>query len=80
MRHELNIINRSIKHIRTFLDDHLIEQDSRRLKKWVSSYDDSNYMELDIYAVEPEDSGLYQCRRDKTILKNVLLHVMGNKG
>lgn len=37
-------------------------------------------MELDLYAVEPEDSGLYQCRRDKTILKNVFLQVVGNSG
>ena len=60
------------------LDGKLIEQDSRRLKKWVSSYDDSNYMELDIYAVDPEDSGVYECRRDKSILKNVVLQVLNN--
>ena len=61
-------------------DDKLIEQDSRRLKKWVSSYDDSNYMELDVYAVDPEDSGVYQCRRDKIVLKNVVLQVLNNNG
>ena len=59
-------------------DGKVIEQDSRRLKKWVSSYDDSNFMELDIYAVNPEDSGIYECRRDKTILKNVMLRVLNN--
>ncbi len=59
-------------------DGKVIEQDSRRLKKWVSSYDDSNFMELDIYAVNPDDSGIYECRRDKTILKNVMLRVLNN--
>lgn len=66
--------------IHWFKDDKLIEQDSRRLKKWVSSYDDSNYMELDVYAVDPVDSGVYQCRRDKTVLKNVILQVLNNNG
>ena len=35
-------------------------------------------MELDIYAVNPDDSGIYECRRDKTILKNVMLRVLNN--
>ena len=35
-------------------------------------------MELDIYAVDPEDSGVYECRRDKTILKNVILRVLND--
>jgi len=60
------------------IDGKLIEQDSRRLKKWVSSYDNSNYMELELYAVDPDDSGVYQCKRDKTVLKNVVLQVMDN--
>lgn len=47
----------------------------RRLKKWVSSYDNSDYMELELYAVEPNDSGVYQCKKDKTILKNVFLQI-----
>ena len=59
-------------------DGKLIEQDSRRLKKWVSSYDNSNYMELELYAVDPDDSGLYECKRDTTILKNVVLAVVEN--
>lgn len=58
-----------------FKDGVVIEQDSRRLKKWIASYDNSNYMELDLFAVDPNDSGNYQCKRDKTILKNVILHV-----
>lgn len=58
-----------------FKDGVVIEQDSRRLKKWVASYDNSNYMELDLFAVDLEDSGNYQCKRDKTILKNVILQV-----
>lgn len=62
--------------IQWFKDGKLIEQDSRRLKKWVSSYDNSNYMELELYAVDPDDSGVYQCKRDKVILKNVVLQVM----
>ena len=63
-----------------YKDGKLIEQDSRRLKKWVSSYDNSNYMELELYAVDPEDSGVYQCKRDKTVLKNVVLQVVDSKG
>lgn len=62
--------------IQWFKDGKLIEQDSRRLKKWVSSYDNSNYMELELYAVDPDDSGVYQCKRDKTVLKNVVLQVV----
>ena len=62
--------------IQWFKDGKLIEQDSRRLKKWVSSYDNSNYMELELYAVDPDDSGVYQCKRDKTVLKNVVLQVL----
>lgn len=58
-----------------FKDGEVIQQDSRRLKKWVASYDNSNYMELDLYAVDPNDSGNYQCKRDLTILKNVILSV-----
>lgn len=58
-----------------FKDGVVIEQDSRRLKKWVASYDNSNYMELDLYALNPKDSGNYQCKRDKTILKNIMLQV-----
>jgi hypothetical protein len=58
-----------------YKDGKLIEQDSRRLKKWVSSYDNSNYMELELYAVEPDDSGMYQCKRDNTILRNIALNV-----
>lgn len=61
-----------------YKDGKLIEQDSRRLKKWVSSYDNSNYMELELYAVDPDDSGTYQCKRDTTILKNVILEVVEN--
>ena len=61
-----------------YKDGKLIEQDSRRLKKWVSSYDNSNYMELELFAVDPDDSGVYQCKRDKTILKNVILNVLDN--
>ena len=61
-------------------DGQLIEMDSRRLKKWVSSYDNSNYMELELYALDPEDSGVYQCKRDKTVLKNVVLQVVQNSG
>lgn len=63
-----------------YKDGKTIEQDSRRLKKWVSSYDDSNYMELDLYVVEPRDSGSYQCKRDRTILKNVQINVLDNHG
>lgn len=59
-----------------FKDGEVIEQDSRRLKKWVASYDNSNYMELDLFAVDPKtDSGNYQCKRDNVILKNVFLQV-----
>jgi hypothetical protein len=32
-------------------------------------------MELDLFAVDPQDSGNYQCKRDQTILKNVVLVV-----
>lgn len=46
----------------------------------MSSYDNSNYMELELYAVDPEDSGVYQCKRDKTVLKNVVLQVLENNG
>lgn len=58
-----------------YKDGKLIEQDSRRLKKWVSSYDNSNYMELELYALGSDDSGHYQCKRDKSVLKNVYLSV-----
>ena len=59
-----------------FWDGKVIEQDSRRLKKWVSSYATNNYMELDLFAVDPKtDSGNYQCKRDNIILKNVFLQV-----
>ncbi len=63
-----------------YKDGKLIEQDSRRLKKWVSSYDNANYMELELYAVDNDDSGVYQCRRDKQILKDVVLNVLDNSG
>ncbi len=63
-----------------YKDGKLIEQDSRRLKKWVSSYDNANYMELELYAVDNDDSGVYQCRRDKQILKDVILNVLENSG
>jgi hypothetical protein len=33
-------------------------------------------MELELYAVDPDDSGVYQCKRDKTVLKNVVLQVV----
>jgi hypothetical protein len=61
-----------------YKDGKLIEQDSRRLKKWVSSYDNANYMELELYAVDNDDSGVYQCKRDKQILKDVILNVLDN--
>ncbi|RMZ99618.1 kin of IRRE 2 [Brachionus plicatilis] len=67
--------SRSSFGLQWFKDDFPIEQDLRRLKKWVSSYDNSDYMELELYAVEPNDSGVYQCRKDKTILKNVFLQI-----
>ena len=35
-------------------------------------------MELTIYAICQEDAGVYECRRDKTILKNVILQVFDN--
>ncbi len=58
-----------------YKDGKLVQDDSRRLKKWVSSYDNSNYMELELYAIDPDDSGIYQCKRDNTVLKNVVLSV-----
>ncbi len=64
--------------VQWYKDGKLIEQDSRRLKKWVSSYDNSNYMELELYALDAEDSGNYQCKRDKSILKNIYLNVSEN--
>jgi hypothetical protein len=64
-----------------FKDGQIIEQNMRRLKKWVASYDNSNYMELELIAVDSADSGNYQCKRDKTVLKNILLQVVDyNKG
>lgn len=58
-----------------FKNGKAIEQDSRRLKKWVASYENSNYMELDLFAVNPDDSGNYQCKRDDTVLKSVYIEV-----
>jgi hypothetical protein len=64
-----------------FKDGQLIqEQDSRRLKKWLSSSENSNYMDLELYAVDPDDSGVYQCKRDTTILRNVVLNVLNSNG
>ncbi len=64
-----------------YKDGQLIqEQDSRRLKKWLSSSENSNYMELELYAADPDDSGVYQCKRDTTILKNVVLNVLSENG
>ncbi|CAF0705353.1 unnamed protein product [Brachionus calyciflorus] len=69
---------RSSFELQWFKDGTPIEPDMRRLKKWVSSYDNSNYMELELYAVEPDDSGVYQCKKDKSVLKNVLIQVLEN--
>jgi hypothetical protein len=37
-------------------------------------------MELELYAVDPNDSGVYQCKRDAAVLKNVYLKILDNKG
>ena len=76
--HNNNLNNNNNNDIQWYKDGKLIEQDSRRLKKWVSSYDNSNYMELELYALDSDDSGNYQCKRDKSILKNIYLNVSEN--
>ena len=63
-------------------DGKLIVQDSRvSLRREISSFDDSyKYTELDLFAVNQEDSGVYQCKRDKAVLKNVFVKVSAENG
>jgi hypothetical protein len=37
-------------------------------------------MELELNVIDSKDSGNYQCKRDKVILKNVFLDVSENNG
>jgi hypothetical protein len=58
---------------RIFSDGELIEKDTRRLKK--SSSSDANISELEIYSIDYTDSGVYQCRKNSRVLKNIYLQV-----
>lgn len=59
--------------IQWFKDGRPIEQDTRRMRK--SSGENINYVELEIYSIDVGDSGLYQCKRNSRIYKNIELIV-----
>ena len=61
-----------------FLDGKIIEIDSKRSKK--SSAVNENQMELEFFSINSKDSGIYQCKRNAKVLKNIFLHIYENKG